>query len=1107
MPPPRTESPDVDPFPPLRRSATAASSSPSYASVLASRTARSPAQPLPHRSPSSHHSWSAEDVDRQDNLDELNPNASVFTMPLPQAPTPSHRADPAAGSSSSSSRRRSDRPSSAAGPSRSGPNILTTPRGNGDGPTGGANGLEGATTPVASGSNPPNDRSPPTPSPTRPSRQTQAASPTNREPAGPNPRAGAQVFTLEDMLSDLRRQEEQADATQDDHARGMWSTIRAAMEERRRRREEGDEVVPWRSAAGGGRVVTIGGAGMDLMWGGAGDDGEDAPRVWLPGHDGTYERTNDPNDPATRALDNPVRPLDGSANRTGIIQSNPYTSFLRQNRDGPSNFWTNDDQESSVFDPLSEERDIHTDDEAEWGAHMVQGSNGAQWYISRSGAALTRGQLLDPDSGAARSGVNAGEDDDDARGRTGAVDAYGEDNRVRQPLSLAERLLTLGDTVLPDRGSSLSRGGNNRRRLSNRDTVRPTSLSGTEHTLRPPAARRAESVAPGLEPTNTEAARRSAPLIVRSGGTRRARESDDEWEDCEADGKSSAGAASGTDEEARDSKRQKKALLPHLCTRAGADADEDALPHHPGYLAYSTVPPSTPLPADFVAPLRGSHLTLSKHTSPVYGSAPLITFTGNNPRRMDEDATALLSTIPIPVSCGLHYYEAEVLEKGEEGFMSVGWTTKGTSLRRLVGWGKGSWGWHGDDGRVFEGQGTGEKFSETWTKGDTVGCGVDFTTGQAFFTKNGRMMGHRFSKLGKGVHPAIGLRSVGESLAINFTGPFVFDIDSHVKSRRDGIWHEAKTAEVGQIPRLVDQQPEVLLGAVVGARAGEQETSKDVKGKGKDVAAGASPMPSDLVPLDPIDTTSAAFVLDFLKHNGHSTALNLFHQGMESRKWVAPTSSSALFAEKVEKQPTAEGYDPLKPPRLADFASPSAAMAFLHELVAGSFEKNYPLELYKDLCPAKTPSPHRERFAIYDFLHAATNALAAAPAAPASSPAAGGSDASDEGVDGLFASAIACGQASMQASREEGWGREEVETLKRAFGVLADPEGVDEKVWAPWRKMMADDLLKYIRSARGMKPTSNLETAFAQSKMLFESLATGHAASGAAFIDVRRAIE
>lgn len=69
-----------------------------------------------------------------------------------------------------------------------------------------------------------------------------------------------------------------------------------------------------------------------------------------------------------------------------------------------------------------------------------------------------------------------------------------------------------------------------------------------------------------------------------------------------------------------------------------------------------------------------------------------------------------------------------------------------------------SWGYHGDDGRAFCCHGTGEAFGPTFTTGDVIGCGVDWTGvgprdasgkeqsgpgpvdrdgGRAFFTKNG----------------------------------------------------------------------------------------------------------------------------------------------------------------------------------------------------------------------------------------------------------------------------------------------------------------------------------------------------------------------------------
>lgn len=237
----------------------------------------------------------------------------------------------------------------------------------------------------------------------------------------------------------------------------------------------------------------------------------------------------------------------------------------------------------------------------------------------------------------------------------------------------------------------------------------------------------------------------------------------------------------------------------------------------PPYLSLSSLPVDTALPLDlgFPQPPSSAHLTLSLHIhrpSPTLMPAPLatntetetgnkaktgtgkksedvlpprivarrdpgypvirpcITFSHPRPTRTDSDATSIMTTLPVPRGVGIFYWEAEVLAKGEEGFISVGWiaglptpvippdqkdstsanatananasesgsgsgsgsiilnantipNTGGAgghagvpmrNMRRLVGWSKGSWGWHGDDGRLFAGQGMGERFSETW---------------------------------------------------------------------------------------------------------------------------------------------------------------------------------------------------------------------------------------------------------------------------------------------------------------------------------------------------------------------------------------------------------
>lgn len=62
----------------------------------------------------------------------------------------------------------------------------------------------------------------------------------------------------------------------------------------------------------------------------------------------------------------------------------------------------------------------------------------------------------------------------------------------------------------------------------------------------------------------------------------------------------------------------------------------------------------------------------------------------------------------------------------------------------MPGWAPQSWGYHGDDGKKFLEGNSGESVSnhdDVYGTGDVVGCGVDFVTSSAFFTKNGEKLG------------------------------------------------------------------------------------------------------------------------------------------------------------------------------------------------------------------------------------------------------------------------------------------------------------------------------------------------------------------------------
>lgn len=108
-----------------------------------------------------------------------------------------------------------------------------------------------------------------------------------------------------------------------------------------------------------------------------------------------------------------------------------------------------------------------------------------------------------------------------------------------------------------------------------------------------------------------------------------------------------------------------------------------------------------------------------------------------------EDGIAVVRANHAMPANGLFYFEIEVLriEDSFNGAIGVGFCECHNSLDRMAGWEVGSWGYHGDDGRRFNGQNMGSPYGPTYADGDVVGCGIDFDRGLAFFTKNGQYLG------------------------------------------------------------------------------------------------------------------------------------------------------------------------------------------------------------------------------------------------------------------------------------------------------------------------------------------------------------------------------
>ncbi|KAK4686841.1 Ran-binding protein 9/10, partial [Tremellales sp. Uapishka_1] len=568
-----------------------------------------------------------------------------------------------------------------------------------------------------------------------------------------------------------------------------------------------------------------------------------------------------------------------------------------------------------------------------------------------------------------------------------------------------------GESASP--GATLRRGRNNRRRQSARRRLEEEEADAGSWD-RPTYAH--EGVRVGREPTNLGT--RSDPVIVKS----RPREGSEEVE-------------------ARPLKRRKVDVASPLSV-ADMPRSVSRL-FRPAYLSLAIyLSPSRTLPYTFNTPHPRSRLSLTTLRTATHPPRPCITFTTTpTPNNDDKDAASLYTIREIPVECGIYYYEVEVLDKGAQGFMSVGFTKRLVNMKRLVGWEKGSWGWHGDDGMIFEGQGVGRHFSEGWGTGDTVGCGVDFRSGQAFFTKNGKMVGHCFSKLAAGIYPAVGLRTPRESIAVNFTGPFLFDISGYCQDIANQTWSGIMdTPSIANVPVL--------------------EMAEDDMGSTDSLGL---PKHSEL--FNPTSRTSAALVLDYLQHQGYERVLALTRSEMSRRKWIEPVMHPPPALETDGSDITATG------------PSVESALAALRQRIVDADRLPVPWDVISELSRGNELDPVvQKRLCIHEYL------------LPLRLAANGKMSAEEK--DQLDGRAIELGKTLLRRCKEEGWDKLARDELHEAMGVL----GTRMDDWPPSlgserRERDADALVVFLRGVNHLKQASYLQVAWDKARTQTKTLA------------------
>ncbi|KIY66812.1 SPRY-domain-containing protein [Cylindrobasidium torrendii FP15055 ss-10] len=272
------------------------------------------------------------------------------------------------------------------------------------------------------------------------------------------------------------------------------------------------------------------------------------------------------------------------------------------------------------------------------------------------------------------------------------------------------------------------------------------------------------------------------------------------------------------------------------------DSDEDSATASPMDMS----PPPQPLPSpDTILQLPTRWSDCRHQSLNVSSDGRELMFQGaSNGGDRDGHAGAARTDHPIPPACGIYYYEVEVRSKSSSAHISIGLAGPDVALNRLPGWEHDSWGYHGDDGRSFASERDGTLFGPTYGSGDIVGCGLDYTDGRVFFTKNGNLIGHVFSNVGRTlrVYPSVGLKHTNDGVHLNVgQEPFKYDIEGHVQARRQAAW------------QTVMDQP-------VHLTVGNEES-------------GAETMMVDGMAEDETKRSLNRLVMSYLSHHGYSKTL------------------------------------------------------------------------------------------------------------------------------------------------------------------------------------------------------------------------------------------
>ena len=268
---------------------------------------------------------------------------------------------------------------------------------------------------------------------------------------------------------------------------------------------------------------------------------------------------------------------------------------------------------------------------------------------------------------------------------------------------------------------------------------------------------------------------------------------------------------------------------PSLSSSANNSNVHRIAPSHRG-MTYDVIESNPPKEEDQLMPLPSKWSDQDKYPGLDITNGGLDVRYSGAASKADIEAASVRADFPMSPACGVFYFEVTINSKSKDSAIAVGFSTAQASLERLPGWETHSWGYHGDDGKMFSGEHAGRNYGPTFSANDVVGCGINFNTGHAFFTMNGRDLDVCFREL-KDVRPfpTVGMKKYsGASVSVNFgQRPFVFDIEEKMLREEAAVNREIAAAKTSLLRPGFDENSLIQeLVAQYLAHDGYVETAK-----------------------------------------------------------------------------------------------------------------------------------------------------------------------------------------------------------------------------------------------------------------------------------------